>query len=729
MSPHRTIIRLSAVLVAVALTKGCGDGDSPTAPPTPEPARPTTVTVSPATTELTALGATVQLSAEVRDQNASVMAGVTITWTSSADGVATVDASGLVTAAGNGAATITASAGSASGSAVVTVMQSVVSVEVSPATAELNALGETVQLAAEGFDENSHAVAGAEFSWESSDAAVATVDAAGLVTGVGAGMARITASAGSASGSAVVAVMQSVTSVEVSPATAELNALGETVQLAAEAFDENSHAVAGAEFSWESSDAAVATVDAAGLVTGVGDGTATITATAGPASGTAVVTVAQVVSAVVVSPAADTLVAGDTLRLSAEAFDENGHVVPGAAFTWSSTDTRVATVDAAGLVTSIGVGDAEVTATSSEVSGTAQLRVAGFTLSGTVSDGRREGMVVPGAMVRLEDTEGSTTTDDSGQYRLADVYGQVKVIVTAPHSYQEQSAEVTLDADLTLDFALEHTGEPPFAGTVWITPDILGPSDPTSLGNVTFSGRGMRLVFDRRVNEWITVDAYLFDAEFGERTVEFQVNPEFGSREAAREQVDVFAPAVGRLPMAFMSNLKEVEINAGEGLLGGSPHTGSLVIHTGDRATKLGLSDGFLEELFLHEAGHISFDLSHRDTPDWRAAQEADGVFITEYARDYPNREDVAESIVTYFAVRYVLHRLPEAIRRLFLTTIPNRLAYWDAQQLDMSPYTIRESFVPAPEVEVIRALPQIWRRFEGPPIRRPDTETSRDSP
>ena len=121
MSRHRTIIRLSAVLAVVALAKGCGDGDSPTAPPTPEPARPTTVTVSPATHELTALGTTVQLSAEVRDQNARVMAGATVTWTSSANSVATVDASGLVTAAGNGTATITASAGSAQGTAEIMV--------------------------------------------------------------------------------------------------------------------------------------------------------------------------------------------------------------------------------------------------------------------------------------------------------------------------------------------------------------------------------------------------------------------------------------------------------------------------------------------------------------------------------------------------------------------------------------------------------------------------------
>ena len=251
MSFHRTIIRLSAVLASLALGWACG-GDSATAP---EPARPTTVLVSPATHELTAWGQTIQVGAEVRDQNARVMAGATVTWTSSASSVATVDASGLVTAAGNGTATITASAGSASGSAVVTVMQSVASVEVSPSVDELTALGQTVQLTAEAFDENGHAVAGAEFSWESSDAAVATVDAGGLVTAVAEGVATITASAGSASGSAVVTVMQSVASVEVSPSVDELTTLGQTVQLTAEAFDENGHAVAGAEFSWESSDA------------------------------------------------------------------------------------------------------------------------------------------------------------------------------------------------------------------------------------------------------------------------------------------------------------------------------------------------------------------------------------------------------------------------------------------------------------------------------------------
>ena len=98
-------------------------------------------------------------------------------------------------------------------------MQPVASVEVSP-SAETIGLGGTLQLMAEGFDATGHAVAEAEFAWESSDAAIATVDASGLVTGVAEGVATITASSGSASGAATITVVNvtgPVVSVEVSP--------------------------------------------------------------------------------------------------------------------------------------------------------------------------------------------------------------------------------------------------------------------------------------------------------------------------------------------------------------------------------------------------------------------------------------------------------------------------------------------------------------------------------
>ena len=205
MSRQRHFIVLSAAMATVAWAAACGDGATEPPAPPPDPPRATTVTVTPATAELTALGETVQLRAEVRDQNGQVMAGTSVTWASSSAAVATVSAAGLVTAADNGTATITASAGGVSGTATVMVAQTVSAVTIAPAADTLVA-GDTLRLAAEATDANGHTVAGAEFAWASGDTAVAVVDATGLVTGIGAGEVEITATSSGVTGRATLVV-------------------------------------------------------------------------------------------------------------------------------------------------------------------------------------------------------------------------------------------------------------------------------------------------------------------------------------------------------------------------------------------------------------------------------------------------------------------------------------------------------------------------------------------
>ena len=273
---------LAVVLFAgLVWTTGCGD--AATEPPPSEPPRPAAVTVNPASVQLEALGATVQLTAEVRDQNGQVIANVAVAWTSSDRSVAAVDASGLVTAAGNGTATITAMAGSVSGSAAVTVEQEVSSVTVSPAAAMI-APGDTLRLAAAAFDAQGNTVAEPEIVWASSDRAVAVVDASGLVTAVAAGDAEITATADGVPGVAVVTVARVVSEVMVT-SPRDTIAPGDTVRLVAEAFDQNGQAVRGVVFGWSSDNPSVATVDASGLVLGVAEGTVRITATTGDVRG------------------------------------------------------------------------------------------------------------------------------------------------------------------------------------------------------------------------------------------------------------------------------------------------------------------------------------------------------------------------------------------------------------------------------------------------------------
>ena len=133
-----------------------------------------------------------------------------VTWSSSDEGVATVDASGLVTAVSAGTATITATSdfdGTVSGSAEITVVDAIGGLDVTPETATVIA-GDTEQLTA-----TPTGVAGSpdtSVTWSSDDEAVATVDASGLVTAVTAGTAIITATSnfdGSVSDSAEITVV------------------------------------------------------------------------------------------------------------------------------------------------------------------------------------------------------------------------------------------------------------------------------------------------------------------------------------------------------------------------------------------------------------------------------------------------------------------------------------------------------------------------------------------
>ena len=116
----RTRIRvpLLAIFTVAAWASGCGDD---AARPSREPPRVASVTVTPAVASLPAPDATVELNARVLDSSGRTMAGAAVIWTSVRPEIATVGASGLVAAAGNGTTTVAATVGAVAGTATVTV--------------------------------------------------------------------------------------------------------------------------------------------------------------------------------------------------------------------------------------------------------------------------------------------------------------------------------------------------------------------------------------------------------------------------------------------------------------------------------------------------------------------------------------------------------------------------------------------------------------------------------
>jgi uncharacterized protein YjdB len=331
------------------------------------------VTVDPPTASVS-VGQTTTLIATVKDAGGNVLSGRTVTWSSSNSSVATVSASGVVTGVATGTATITATSEGKSGSSTVTVLAPVASVTVAPSSKTL-AIGQTVTLVATTKDASGNVLTGRTISWTSSDPSVATVSSSGIVTGASGGTATITATSEGKSGTSTITVTPApVGSVTVTPSPASV-VLGKTVQLFATVRDTSGTIVTDRPVTWTSSNTSVATVDANGLVKGVGTGTVTITAKSETKSGTSAVTVTlAAVASVTLQPSVDTVSQNQSTTFTVTLKDADGNVLTGRSVTWSSSDPSVATM-AGGTATGVAPGTATITATSEGKIGTATLVV------------------------------------------------------------------------------------------------------------------------------------------------------------------------------------------------------------------------------------------------------------------------------------------------------------------------------------------------------------------
>ena len=167
-----------------------------------------------------------------------------------------------------------------------------------------------------------------------------------------------------------------VTSVAVSPGFVSME-LGGTATLAADARSQSGAVVPGKTPVWTSSNATAVAVDASGGLRALAVGTATITATIDGKSGSAVISVTPAtIASVTIAPPAGPLTAGQTATLVATPKDKDGTALTGRFFNWTTSSTRIATVDNAGVVTAVSPGSVTITALSEGVSGVVTVIVA-----------------------------------------------------------------------------------------------------------------------------------------------------------------------------------------------------------------------------------------------------------------------------------------------------------------------------------------------------------------
>lgn len=282
---------------------------------------------------------------------------------------------------GNGSGGSGGSGGKGGGSA------SLQSVSLQPLAASV-APGDTKQFKAVGhYSDGTQKDITSSSSWSSSDTTIVTIDATGLATAVASGSAKITATNGSLNGATSLNVA-TLSNIGISPPTPSLDP-GDQQQFTAKANYSNGEGKdVTNQASWSSSDTGVATIDpATGLATAMASGKSTITATFAGQNGTTTATVSSLTS-VSVSPIGPAIHAPgtppDTQQFTATAhFDNNStrDVTKSPNTTWSSTVPGVATVDSAGLATSVATGQTEISATFKTFSDQTALDVTSQTFS------------------------------------------------------------------------------------------------------------------------------------------------------------------------------------------------------------------------------------------------------------------------------------------------------------------------------------------------------------
>jgi uncharacterized protein YjdB len=219
-----------------------------------------------------AVGDSTQLTVTVTAKGAVIASPVL--WTSTNPSVAAIGSGGILRAFARGTTTISATAGPVSSTAVLSVI-GVRSVTVTPVTVTIPIGGTTLLTTLVDPDPG----VSAPVTWGSRNPSVATVSAAGAVTGVAVGTVAITATARGTEGASVVTVIPPP------PAISNLTSfgsvgvqVGRTVQVVPSVVRANSSVSVG--YSYQSSDQRTAIISSSGVVTGVSAGNAVVTITA-----------------------------------------------------------------------------------------------------------------------------------------------------------------------------------------------------------------------------------------------------------------------------------------------------------------------------------------------------------------------------------------------------------------------------------------------------------------
>jgi len=202
---------------------------------------------------------------------------------------------------------------------------------------------------------------------------------------------------------------------------------------------------------------------------------------------------------------------------------------------WTSSNASVATVNSAGVVTAVGAGEADITATYQTVAGRSHVAIArpallNYAITGTVTDGTSGG-ILPNITVQATDSAGnvkSAVTLSTGAYSIVGLVAGPLTITASAISYQTTRLAITLTGDARVDIVL-----PRVVCTFTLSTNSYGFPQQGGLGSVSVTSHATVCAWIAQSSDpFITVTSGTGENDTGE--VRFSVAPNLGEARTGR---------------------------------------------------------------------------------------------------------------------------------------------------------------------------------------------------
>ena len=212
--------------------------------------------------------------------------------------------------------------------------------------------------------------------------------------------------------------------------------------------------------------------------------------------------------------------------------------------------------------------------------------------------------------------------------------------------------------------------------------NLINKKDPTNFRKLRNLGIKKKLkTYDNR-----KYDAFVFRAAYDRsHNIEIRVHVNFKTK--ARGYAMKYAKMAGQIPNFLRRYMRTITVFGPDPKAPGPAYAwgNNITFHTNYFQGSCG------EEVLMHEAAHNTLDYwsstGQIRKSKWQKAAKEDKFYITKYAKSKPKREDIAETIVPWIAVRCKSERIKKADYKKITEGIPNRLKVLDESYLnDMRP-------------------------------------------